>query len=87
VPISATTSSQAQDACNVCNGAGLCTLDSGDTALGNANAWIPPVLTGGVVYYVFSNGSTASSLCTNSYEPAAGDIVSGGTCPEGHWDN
>jgi hypothetical protein len=87
VAITATSSSQAEDACNVCNGPGVCTLDSGDAQIGNANAWIPPSATDGIVYYVFSNASAASPLCTPTYDPAAGDIITAGACPEGFWEN
>lgn len=88
--ITSTSSGQAADACNVCNSPlGACTLDSGDSQLGNANAWVPPNPDAGVaqVFYVFSAASADSSLCSNTYEPAAGDIItlSSNTCPEGHW--
>jgi hypothetical protein len=84
VPIVATDSTQAQDACNVCNGPASCTLDAADVvSLGGASAWVPPAADR-PAYYVFL--SAAVPACTNPTPtaPAAGDI-SGSVCPAPRW--
>jgi hypothetical protein len=86
VPIDDTSSSQAEDACDVCNGS--CSPDPPDAVIGGWNAWTPSISADGPVYYVYGTNPTpgAATVCTNAtYSPVAGDILSAGTCPESRW--
>jgi hypothetical protein len=87
--LSTTSSQQAEDACNACNGGG-CTNDVNDPQLGGASAWMAPAKGGAVnaTWYVYSRGSSAAGtpVCTSPYTIAAGDIIQiGAACGHSTW--
>jgi hypothetical protein len=87
VAINLASATQAQDACNACNGAGTCTDDLIGVDIGGGSAWVSAVATGSV-YYVYTAGAIAppASTCSpTGYIVSPGDeyFLTATTCPAG----